>query len=127
MMGRAFQGERIKPKTLFRLLLKLLGVGLFTLGVGSLTQAIISVIAISQMMSGTSNPYYRQELPRLVQPLIETAMGLYLFFGGEWVVQRVTPDNHPRCPKCQYDLSHSSSSVCPECGTALAAAGSETA
>lgn len=126
-MVQRFQGERIKPKTLFRLLLKLLGVWLFTLGIGSLAQSIISVIAISQMISGTSNPYYRQELPRLVQPLIETAMGLYLFFGGEWVVQRVTPDNRRRCPECQYDLSHASSSVCPECGTALATVGSETA
>lgn len=47
------------------------------------------------------------------------AIGLYLFFGGEWVVNLAIASNRPYCPECGYDLSRATGPVCPECGTLL--------
>ncbi|MCH8152160.1 MAG: hypothetical protein IH830_07290 [Planctomycetes bacterium] len=52
-------------------------------------------------------------------PLIGCALGLYLFFGGKWVVNLCIPSNRPYCPECGYDLSKATSANCPECGVKL--------
>jgi uncharacterized paraquat-inducible protein A len=43
--------------------------------------------------------------------------GLYLFFGGKWIVNKAIPSNRPYCHECGYELTHARSNVCPECGT----------
>jgi hypothetical protein len=54
-----------------------------------------------------------------VVPSAQLALGLYLFFGGEWIVNRAIPSNRPYCPECGYDLSRSRREHCPECGVTL--------
>ena len=48
---------------------------------------------------------------------------LWLLFAGPFALRRWRRINRGLCPKCAYDLRNraSDSSVCPECGTAVAA------
>ncbi|GMU20302.1 MAG: hypothetical protein AMXMBFR13_03990 [Phycisphaerae bacterium] len=45
------------------------------------------------------------------------AFGLYLFFGGRWIVDKAVPANRPYCPECGYDLTAATRNRCPECDT----------
>jgi hypothetical protein len=55
-----------------------------------------------------------------VSPLMQTLLGLYLFFGGKWVVRRLLKGvNWPgrsTCHKCGYELAGIEGGRCPECG-----------
>ncbi len=57
----------------------------------------------------------------LIGPLTQTILGLYLFFGGKWVVRRLLKGvNWPgrsTCHKCGYELAGIEGGRCPECGT----------
>ncbi len=45
-------------------------------------------------------------------------IGLYLLFGGNWIVNRVIPSNRPYCHECAYELTGlPAEGNCPECGT----------
>ena len=50
----------------------------------------------------------------------QLGFGLYLFFGGEWVIRRCLRDVYGRCAACGYDVAGHAGSVCPECGVVLA-------
>jgi hypothetical protein len=119
----------MKHKTWFRLVLKAIGVLLVGLALPDVTTLILMIadhlFHWSQMTGGGAAPLasrFRtstvvlQSLPYLVQ----AAFGLYLFFGGTWVVNKVIPSNKPYCPDCGYDLSRRTTDRCPECGVALA-------
>lgn len=43
--------------------------------------------------------------------------GLYLLFGGKWLVNLCMRDIVGRCPGCGYDIASITSDTCPECGT----------
>jgi predicted amidophosphoribosyltransferase len=45
------------------------------------------------------------------------ASGLYLFFGGKWIVDLAIPGNRPYCQECGYDLTGAHRDRCPECDT----------
>ena len=49
-------------------------------------------------------------------------LGLYLFLGGRWIVDKSIPSNRRYCHECGYDLTHTDSNCCPECGTEFKAA-----
>ncbi len=55
----------------------------------------------------------------LIGPAIRGAFGLYLFLGGNWIVNLAIPGNRPYCPECGYDLSGAPGKRCPECGTPI--------
>ena len=59
-------------------------------------------------------------LGRVLPKMIQLCIGLYLFRGGDWIVNRVIPTNRPYCHECGYDLTGSGmAGECPECGTAF--------
>ncbi|MBN1488771.1 MAG: hypothetical protein JXA69_02545 [Phycisphaerae bacterium] len=107
----------MKYKTLFRLVLKLIGVWVFLRGAGELiaiTGALVRSLGPGQIIPLGPAEYVAFSLaPQVFQVLC----GLYLFFGGEWVVNLAIPGNRPYCPECGYDLSGARHSRCPECGT----------
>lgn len=54
-------------------------------------------------------------------PILQFTFGLYLLFGGKWLVNKVIPSSRPYCAECGYDLSKSNAAKCPECGVAVVA------
>lgn len=57
----------------------------------------------------------------LLTSLSPLLAGLYLIFGGEWLVRRIAPANRSFCEHCGYQLTGAAHARCPECGTALPA------
>jgi hypothetical protein len=43
-------------------------------------------------------------------------VGLYMLFGGGWIVRQVERRSAMVCPVCGYDLKGLSGETCPECG-----------
>ncbi len=111
----------MKYKTLFRLLLKAIGVWIFA---GGMAQGITSIGWVIQSFSASAGvstgPYFSAATYlAMAGSLTQPALGLYLFFGGKWIVNLAIPGNRPYCPECAYDLTGAPVERCPECGTAF--------
>jgi hypothetical protein len=61
-----------------------------------------------------------QLLLGLIGPVMQNLLGLYLFFGGKWIVRRllrgVDWPGRQTCHKCGYELGGIEGGRCPECG-----------
>lgn len=106
----------MKYKTLFRVLLKLIGIWFALQGaMGVIHQSAIPIAgAISGIRFGGD---FVLHVSTIVSFAPQVGIGLYLFFGGEWIVNLAIPNNRPYCQECGYDLSHAEKERCPECGT----------
>jgi hypothetical protein len=67
-------------------------------------------------MLATGGPTW-PELLNLLANALYAAVGLYLFFGGKWIVDKAIPSNRPYCHECGYELTAATQNRCPECGT----------
>lgn len=108
----------MRYKTLFRVLVKVIGVWFLAQGVSSLiTQAFTVVQAFIRdpMYLGTS---WLDYMP--IYPASFILVGLYLLLGGRWIADVAIPSNRPYCPQCGYDLGDTVGASCPECGLARA-------
>ncbi len=108
----------MKYKTLFRILLKAIGVWLFCEGMGPFVMPMVWVLGFALRPEAVTRgwgdwTYIINSLP----PAIKVALGLYLFFGGRWIADLAVPGNRPYCHECGYDLTGLKSAHCPECGT----------
>ncbi len=117
------KGGPMKHKTWFRLVLKAIGV--LTIGV-AIPNLVWGVPVAMQWAAGIGGrPPAVYELGQIAAGIAPVAFGLYLFFGGEWIVNIAIPSNRPYCPNCGYDVSKATSGRCPECGVALPTDSSE--
>ena len=108
----------MKYKTLFRVLLKVVGVWLGITGLINVVEALCYAL-IWYLDSGSFGTSFGFAGTYLAGGLLEFVAGLYLFFGGKWIVNRAIPGNRPYCPECGYDLTGNKSGHCTECGTAI--------
>lgn len=101
----------MKYKTLFRVLLKVIGVWLVVEGLAAVSWLMTTILgqdagAALVMWAG-----------QIAHASVELGLGLYLFFGGQWIADLAIPGNRPYCHECGYDLSKVTREICPECGT----------
>jgi hypothetical protein len=104
----------MKHKTFFRLMLKLLGVWIFATGTASFCIQCSYLIINWEEHTRVSSPNWGLGV---LGPLIQLAIGAYLFFGGNWIADKAIPSNRPYCHECGYELTNNTSERCPECGT----------
>jgi hypothetical protein len=116
----------MKHKTWFRLVIKAIGILVLTLHLPDFILTIVGSV-LSQIDGATPGSggwltmFERWEYmwPQFVRSVVNVAIGLYLLFGGKWIVNLCIPSNRPYCPECGYQLAESGSGNCPECGTTL--------
>jgi len=107
----------MKYKTLFRVMLKLLGVWTF---IGGIEQALAHVSQLLFMLTGSYRGAPNQLwylVPSMFTTAVQLGLGAYLFFGGRWIADKAIPGNRPYCHECGYDLTNAAGNVCTECGT----------
>ncbi|MFG0250309.1 MAG: hypothetical protein ACF8OB_15600 [Phycisphaeraceae bacterium JB051] len=110
----------MKYKTAFRLGLKLIGVYLIAISVMPfiVKMSQFYVATRSQQSMGIMDVSVLQwTLVLLDSQLLNIVVGLYLFFKGEWIVNKAIPSNRPYCHECGYELTNATLNICPECGT----------
>ena len=108
----------MKYKTAFRLALRAFGVYLC---VSNALWAIQNLLpwALMLLSGDAGTPDLTWYLGAVLGNCVGIAVGLYLFFRGEWIVNLAIPSNRPYCHDCGYELTGlSSEGICPECGTA---------
>src|SRR5262245_11987829 len=112
----------MKHKTWFRLVLKaigilLIGYSLPTVGRGA--GELIYAYFEGRQFAGYPSNYWIVQSLYYSGTFMQFVLGLYLFFGGKWIVNMAIPSNRSYCPECGYDLQSSKGACCPECGVAL--------
>ena len=106
----------MKYKTLFRVLLKAVGVLLFAQGISQfIQQGCVAIYAVAVQGTGLGSLPWVSGM--LLGAALQSVIGLYLFFEGKWVVDKAIPGNRPYCHECGYDLTGLRRNRCPECDT----------
>ena len=114
----------MKYKTLFRLALKVIGVYLVAVNINVVIQIafVLSEAFFNSQNTAVRIPQFSLQTMYIATSIAPLLIGLYLFFGGEWIVNKAIPSNRPYCHECGYELTHATSNTCPECGTEFKAA-----
>lgn len=111
----------MKYKPMARLLVKLVGLSIICGGIQSLLanlgQLGAMILMIFDQRLTNLELFWVGNAMSAVGSCLTIALGLYLFFGGKWIVNLAIPGSHPHCPECAYDLTGAASTRCPECGT----------
>ncbi|MBL9148506.1 MAG: zinc ribbon domain-containing protein [Phycisphaerae bacterium] len=115
----------MRYKTLFRVLVKVIGVALLAMAIVTAAETLPAIInelidARMSTMFGIGGSTWMQIRTiwsgPLVTFLVEAGLGLYLLLGGKWLANIAIPNNRPYCGECGYELTKAQSTTCPECG-----------
>lgn len=106
----------MQPKTLFRIMVRAIGVLLLAEAIPSLLNFVVQLVSIWQYSMRTGASSY--DIIRAVPPVLQIVFGIYLLTGPRWIVNLAVKDNLPHCYECGYSLQGlPASGKCPECGT----------
>jgi len=109
----------MKYKTAFRLALRAIGVLVICQNLPWISRYVFANALSASGFTGSSGTL-EHEAATLLAGAVCLAMGLYLFFAGEWIVNKAIPSNRPYCQECGYELTGLTlQGNCPECGTAF--------
>ena len=103
----------------FRLLLKAVGVFLLGMSVPMLLWWVGSVLA-DQVTRGAGSWALANWLPPAIGYGSQAAIGLYLLFGAQHLIEYCLRGVRGRCAACGYPLAGLTADLCPECGTPIA-------
>jgi len=115
----------MRHKTAVRLALKVLGVFLIARGLAGLGSAAVYLAGLVLELlfegvgfgSGAIGLARTWAIAPAVESGLEVLFGLYLFYGGRRIVDRIIPSNRPYCAECGYELTGlPPEGLCPECG-----------
>ena len=111
----------MKYKTAVRLAVRLIGLFLIAQSLPSLVTGCGSIVlgVLAGGLMGSSIGLFSWAIQNATTHVLAALVGLYLFFGGAWIVNRLIPSNRPYCPECGYETTGlPTEGICPECGTA---------
>jgi hypothetical protein len=114
----------MKHKTWFRLVVKAIGVlliGISLPGIGQFVGFVLYMLTDFGRTTFSSNEFRWMQTMYYAGALMQCLLGVYLFFGGQWIVNRCIPSNRSYCPECGYNLSNARGARCSECGVTLPA------
>lgn len=106
----------MKHKTFFRIALKLMGVFFLVGGLHTLITHLGQLVGAMTLRALPSGQAWYFAMA-VLGPLVQLGLGIYLFFGGKWIVDLAIPSNRPYCHECGYDLTGAAGNICNECGT----------
>ena len=109
----------MRHKTLFLVLLKVLGLYLLVNGLTPIAFAMARFV--SRVLASGIDTVRPQEMWNytwaiVIQGFVNLALALYFFFGGRKVADLAFPNNNTYCGVCGWDLTRITESHCPECG-----------
>ena len=107
----------MKYKTLFRVLLKLIGVWVIVEGLSGVFGQIAYFTYVVTNPAARMPEQWWFHVINMLAPVLQLATGLYLFLGGKWIADKAIPGNRPYCHECGYDLTNAAGNLCSECGT----------
>jgi hypothetical protein len=105
----------VKYKTLFRLALKVVGICSVIAALPTTAEALTRILISVSRGSWFLTPL--ETVLDFLGPIFMVGAGCYLFFGGEWIVNKAIPSNRPYCHECGYMLKNLTGNKCPECDT----------
>lgn len=108
----------MKHKTWFRLVIKAIGVYMIVTTIPTIFSQVSWYVIYYATLDAQAPDQWPWMLHNFLHWGFQLALGLYLLFGGKWIVNKVIPSNRPYCPECGYELSKASGGNCPECGAA---------
>lgn len=110
----------------FKLLVRAVGVLLLGLGGPMIVWYVARLLLMGLPGSpGATSRSFVPELTMAVPGILaygsQTALGCYLIFRGDWIINRVLREVQGRCAICGYDLHGLASHNCPECNAPVRA------
>ncbi len=109
------------PRTLFRVLLRFLGVWFIASGLVSFVPNMVGFLLDPGPPARTLPSfgwYHDLRVGSYVILGTQLGLGLYLLLGGGWLVNIAFPSRDRCCPHCGYCVNDSPQR-CPECGASL--------
>jgi hypothetical protein len=116
----------MKRKTIVRIVVKLLGVYLIAMGLpqaaSSFSNMLVQIVANPNANStafGGGFFDWQWMVPNTMYLIAQIGVGVYLLFGGQFIINLIVPSNQTYCPECGYMLRKPIGAHCVECGAAL--------